>query len=253
MAHIIAIGGGEIGRLGYSVETTEIDTQIIVLTYKKHPKVLFLPSASGDSRGYYEIFKDHYGKTLGAVTRVLNLYDKPSKTYIEEAIMNTDIIYVGGGNTLKMMMLWRRTGVDKLLIDAGNNGTILTGLSAGAMCWFKAGLSDSRSFKSSGITWNYINVRGLNLNDILLCPHYDVESKRQLALKKSLQGTLKVAIALDNCAALEVKDDMFRILSSKKGAKAHRAYWCKEKYFVDDIEAMTTYLPINLIISEGLT
>ena len=247
MTHIVAIGGGEIGRPGYSVETAEIDKQIIALTKKAHPKVLFLPTASGDSQSYYETFKSYYGETLGCNTSILSLYAKPSKTIIKEAIMNADIIYVGGGNTLKMMTLWRRMDVDKMFAEAGKNGTLLTGLSAGAICWFKAGLSDSRSFKSSGHTWNYINVHGLNIKNILLCPHYDVELQRQPALKKSLEGTKKVAIAVDNCAALEIKDDKFRVLSSKKGAKAHKAYWQKGKYFVDDIEPTEKYAPLSSI------
>lgn len=247
MVHIVAIGGGEIGRPGYSVETTEIDKQIIARTKKTHPSVLFLPTASGDSASYYETFQKHYGASLGCTTEVLKLYEKPNKGTIEDAIMNADIIYVGGGNTLKMMTLWRRMGVDTILAEAGKKGTVLAGLSAGAICWFKAGLSDSRSFKSGGNTWNYINVHGLNIKDILLCPHYDAEPERQSALKKSLQGTSKVAIAVDNCAALEVKDDTFRIISSKIGAKAHKAYWRNGKYFVDDIESSSKYLPLSLI------
>lgn len=159
MVHIVAIGGGQIGRPGYSVETTEIDKQIIALAKKKYPRVLFLPTASGDNTAYYETFKNHYGKNLGCITEVLKLYDKPSKATIEDAIMNTDIIYVGGGNTLKMMTLCRRVGVDKIITAAGMKGTLLTGLSAGAICWFKSGLSDSRSFKSDGNIWNYICPR----------------------------------------------------------------------------------------------
>jgi dipeptidase E len=247
MVHIVAIGGGEIGRPGYPVETTEIDKQIISLINKAHPRVLFLPTASEDSASYCETFKNHYGKSLGCITEVLKLYDKPNKATVEELIMKADIIYVGGGNTLKMMMLWRKTGVDKILIEASKKGTLLTGLSAGAICWFKAGLSDSRSFTSGGHTWNYINVHGLNIKDILLCPHYDAEPKRQPALKKSLQGSSKIALAVDNCAALEIKDDSFRILSSNKGAKAHKAYWHHGKYFIDDIEPSSKYAPLSLI------
>lgn len=247
MTYIVAIGGGEIGRPGYPVDTTEIDRHIIALSEKKKPRVLFLPTASGDSPGYYESFRKHYGGRLGCATDVLNLYDKPGETTVEQAILSTDIIYVGGGNTLKMMMQWRRTGVDKLLVRAYQNGTILTGLSAGAICWFNAGLSDSRKFTSNGKTWNYINVRGLKLKDILLCPHYDVETERQPALKNSLQNTARIAIAIDNCAALEIKDDTFRILSSKSGAKAHKAYWQDGKYSVDDLEPTTKYVPLSMI------
>jgi dipeptidase E len=247
MTHIVAIGGGEIGRSEFPTETLEIDKQIIELSNKKKPVVLFVPTASGDSPGYAENFKQHYGERLGCVVSVLNLYSKPSISAIQKAIKEADIIYVGGGNTLKMMTLWRRVGVDKLLLKASLNGTLLAGLSAGAICWFKAGLSDSKSFTSNGKTWDYINVKGLGLSNLLLCPHFDTEPKRQPALKNALKGTSKIAIALDNCAALEVKDSEFRILSSKKGAKAYKAYWKDGKYFVENIEPSMQYTPIKNI------
>ncbi len=247
MTHIIAIGGGEIGRPGYPIETTEIDKQIISAAEKTKPVVLFLPTASRDSQGYYEVFKDHYGKRLGCRTEVLNLYAKPSVKEIELAVNKADVIYVGGGNTLKMMMLWRRRGFDKLLMRAHRQGKVLCGLSAGAICWFEGGLSDSRSYTSGGKNWDYINVHGLGLKNVLLCPHYDAEPKRQPALKHSLKNTTKVVIAVDNCAALEVKDNEFRIVSSKNGAKAHKAYWKNGKYHVEDINPSTQYAPISMI------
>ena len=247
MTHIIAIGGGEIGRPGYPVETTEIDKQIIHLSGKTNPKVLFIPTASTDSSGYSEVFKQHYGNRLGCDVQVLNLYSKPSKTNIERLIDEANIIYVGGGNTLKMMTLWRRTGVDKLLADALNNGTVLCGLSAGAICWFKGGLSDSRSFSSGGKVWNYINVRGLDLEDVFICPHFDFETQRPPALKKMLEGTKKVAIALDNCSALEIKDDTFRILRSKQSANAYKAYWSVGKYNLELLPVSEDYQPLSLL------
>lgn len=139
MKHIVAIGGGEIGRPGYPIETTAIDKQIISASGKMNPNVLFVPTASTDSSGYCEVFRQHYGKRLGCTVTVLNLYSEPTEAAIEQEIDNADIIYVGGGNTLKMMTLWRRMGVDKLLANAYENGTVLCGLSAGAICWFEAG------------------------------------------------------------------------------------------------------------------
>lgn len=248
MTHIVAIGGGEIGRPGHPIETTEIDKQIISLANKAKPRVLFIPTASSDSIGYIEIFKEHYGQRLDCDVSTLNLYSKPSQASNKQAIDTADIVYVGGGNTLKMMTLWRRMGVDQLLSAAYKNGTILSGLSAGAICWFLAGLSDSRSFTSAnGTAWNYITVRGLNLESLLICPHYDAEPKRQPALKNSLKGTRKVALALDNCAALEIKNDTFRILSSKSKAKAHKAWWSKGQYFVEVIEPSPEYMPLEIL------
>ncbi len=247
MKHIVAIGGGEIGRPGYSVETTNIDKQIIALSGRTNPNVLFLPTASTDSTDYYEVFSQHYGKRLGCNVGVLNLYSKPSRTTIERAIANADIIYVGGGNTLKMMMFWRRMGVDELLKKAHERGVVLCGLSAGAICWFKGGLSDSRSFSSSGKVWSYINVRGLNLVDLLICPHFDVETQRSPALKNYLKGTKKVAVALDNCSAIEIRANKFRILRSKPTAKAYKAYWNAGKYHVDELPYSENFASLSII------
>src|SRR5690606_6160908 len=113
---------------------------------------------------------------------------------------SSDIIYVGGGNTLKMMTIWRRMGVDTLLKKAYRKGIILSGVSAGAICWFSYGNSDSRKFTSRSS--QLIKVRGLELIPALFCPHYDVEKHRQNDLRKMMMKTPKiVAIALDNCCA----------------------------------------------------
>lgn len=245
MKHIVAIGGGEIGRPGFPVETTEIDKHIIDLTNKYSPNVLFIPTASGDSVGYSAIFTQYYGDKLGCKVDGLNLYKKPSLNEIEEKLSWSDIVYVGGGNTLKMMMWWRRLGVDELLITAHPNGKVLSGLSAGAICWFNGGLSDSRSLNSKGQDRSYINVHGINLENILLCPHFDAEPARQPVLKNSLQGTRKIAIALDNCAALEVKDSSYRILASKNGAKGYKAQWLDGDYQLKPLLPSMIFMPLS--------
>lgn len=108
MGKIIAIGGGEIGGVLPSgevlpKETVSIDKEILKLTGKKKPKLLFIPTASNDSEFYYSVIKDYFAK-LGARTDVLYLINKKqSKKSIEEKILSSDAIYVGGGNTLKMM------------------------------------------------------------------------------------------------------------------------------------------------------
>lgn len=137
MKKLVAIGGGEIGQSGYPVETTKIDKEIIRLTGKRNPRLLFIPTASSDSKSYFEAVKKHFGKRLGCKTDVLYLIkEKPTRKEIEEKILNSDMIYVGGGNTLKMMKVWRKTGVDKVLKQAYNKGVVLSGLSAGSICWF---------------------------------------------------------------------------------------------------------------------
>jgi dipeptidase E len=95
---IVAIGGGEIGRLGYQVETVSIDQETIRLTGKTNPRLLFIPTASGDSVGYYETIKKYFGDKLGCRTDVLYLLKSvPDVSEIRSKIKRTDIIYVGGG------------------------------------------------------------------------------------------------------------------------------------------------------------
>ncbi len=115
----------------------------------------------------------YFGDFLKCKTDVLFLMkEKPSREQIRSKISGADIIYVGGGNTLQMMRIWRRLGVDKLLIAAYKKGTVLAGVSAGSICWFDSGHSDSMSFYNPH-KWKYINVKGLGLIPGIHCPHYN--------------------------------------------------------------------------------
>lgn len=241
---IVAIGGGEIGRPGYSVETTKIDNEIIALSGTKNPRILFIPTASGDSEGYVEVFNKHFGKRLGCKTDVLYLIkEKLSKNQIRNKILNSDIVYVGGGNTAKMMKMWRKTGTDKILQEAGKKGIVLSGLSAGSICWFQYGLSDSRRFKNPNA--KLIKISGLGLINALHCPHYDFELHRKEELKQMMKNTSGVAIAIDNCCAIEIVDDKYRIISSKKEAKAYGVYWNKNKFYKEMINKEKKYKSLS--------
>jgi len=241
---IVAIGGGEIGRPGYPVETTRIDKEIIALSGKKKPKVLFIPTASGDSEGYTEVFNKHFGKRLGCKTDVLYLIkEKPTKKQIRDKILNSDIVYVGGGNTAKMIKVWRKTGADKILQEADRKGIVLSGLSAGSICCFKYGLSDSRRFKNPKA--KLIKVSGLNLISALHCPHYDFEPHRKEDLKQMMKSTSGVAIAIDNCCAIEIVDDQYRIISSKREAKAYKVYWKRGKFYQEGIQQYKEYKSLS--------
>jgi dipeptidase E len=238
MKKIIAIGGGEIN----TAETIKIDKEIIKLTDKKNPSLLFIPTASGDSEGYYQGVKNYFGKKLGCKTSVLYLTKALlSKEKIKKQIMSADIIYVGGGNTFKMMKIWKKLDVDKMLKQAHEKGIILSGLSAGAICWFKQGNSDSRKMLNPKAP--LIKVGGLNIFPALLCPHYNVEKDRKPELKKMMRKTSGVAIAIDNCCAIEIIDDTYRIISSKDSANAYKVFWLKNKYHEIMISKQKGFLP----------
>ncbi len=249
MGKIIAIGGGEIGRPKedggfYPVETSAIDREILALTGKKSPSLLFLPTASHDSTGYFEVVKKHFTEIGFTSVNALCLSDKTlSREYIEKTILSHDAIYVGGGDTLYMMTVWRRLGVDKILKKALDRDIVLAGLSAGSICWFVGGNSDSRRLSSSSD--QLIKVTGLGFIDAFHCPHYDAEPFRQEDLKRMMKSTSKVAIALDNCVALEVIDDTYRIIRSSPDAKARKAYWKRGEYIIQEIKPSDTLKDIR--------
>ena len=246
MGKIVAIGGGEIGRAGYSIETTSIDKEIIRLSGKAEPRLLFIPTASSDSESYFGDVKRHFGKRLGCRVDFLYLIrEKPSRQEIGNKILNSDIIYVGGGNTLKMLKIWRKTGTDRILMKAYERGIVLSGVSAGAICWFRYGSSDSRKLSRKG--GKLMRVRGLGFVDATYCPHYDMEKDRKPHVKSMMRKAKGVALTFDNCSAIEIVDGDFRIISSKKNAKAYKAYWEKGKFCHEAIEKRKEFLPLEIL------
>lgn len=255
MGKIIAIGGGEIGRPKedgsgfYPVETTAIDKEILSLTNKKDPTLLFLPTASYDSVSYYKLVKEHFTKIGFSSVDALYLSDKNlTKEQIKNTLLSHDAVYVGGGNTLRMMMIWKKLGIDNILKEALDNNIVLAGLSAGSICWFSYGNSDSRKFSSGSD--KLVKVTGLGYIDALHCPHYDVEPFRQAELKRMLKTSSKVAIALDNCSALEVVDDKYRIITSKPSAKARKIYWKNGNYIIQEISKSEKYINLKELLDK---
>ena len=216
---IVAIGGGELKML----ETADIDKRIIELTGKERPKALFIPTASGDAAGYVETFEACYGEHFGCQTRILNLIQNPPAfEKMSALVLDSDLIYVGGGNTYGMMKIWRRLGLDAVLAEAASRGIVLSGLSAGAICWFKYGCSDSRSF-SNNVKWDYIRVSGLEFINAVYCPHYHYE-KREDAFSKMIEKRGGIGIACDNNAAIEIVGSRYRVITSTPDAKAYKLF-----------------------------
>ena len=147
------------------------------------------------------------------------------------------------------MTIWRKLGVDKILKKAYKNAIILSGLSAGSICWFKYGNSDSRKFTSG--SKRLIKVVGLNLIEALHCPHYDTEVHRQDDFKRMMKTTSKiVAIAIENCCAIEIIDDKFRILKSKPNAKAYKIYWKNGEYHKEEIEYEKKFNNLDILLKK---
>ena len=246
MGKLAAIGGGEIAE----GETLAIDKGIVDLTGKDNPKALFIPTASGDSPEYWQSFQDVYGRELGCETDVLYLLDvSPIKRELERKILSADVIYVGGGNTLRMMRRWRRLEVDRILTEAYKKGVVLSGLSAGCICWFSWGHSDSMSFYHPD-SWRYIRVRGMGLIDALVCPHFGGVARRQ-SFEQMVRKHSGVGIAIgDNCA-IEVVDGMYRVITSKEDTGAYKLLSVSGELSTERIVQKEEYEPIGLLLQTG--
>ena len=219
MKTIVAIGGGEIGDL----ETLEIDKEIVALTKKTHPKALFIPTASHDAKEYWKSFRKVYGEILGCNIDLLSLSkEQITEKEIKEKILSTDLIYVGGGNTKYMLEVWKNFNVDTCLKMAWEKGIILSGLSAGAICWFKYGHSDSESFLD-GKTWRYIKLPGLGFINAFHCPHYN-ENNRREDFHKMIMNHNGIGIALENKVSIIFTDDKFKLLKSDDKSMGYKVY-----------------------------
>jgi dipeptidase E len=248
---IVAIGGGEIRTRG----TAPIDREIIRLSNKKQPRLLFIPTASSDSERYWKHVQGYFGKFLNCKTDVLFLIkEQPSKEQIRKKILSADIIYVGGGNTLQMMRLWRRLGVDEFLKVAYENGTVLSGISAGSICWFDSGHSDSMSFYNPK-RWKYINVRGLGFIKGIHCPHYDGRTRgipRRRHFRNMIRRTGGIGIAIENNCAIEFIDDQFyKVIASKDYSRAYRVYKSGGEVISEQIRQANQLAPLESLSVRG--
>ena len=183
--HIIAIGGGGFGRNNSSYL---IEKYILDLSHKQCPKICFLPTATGDDDAYIVRFYSIFTR-LNCLPSHIEFFNRTPN--IDKHIMEQDIVFVGGGNTKSMLSVWNDWGMGKILNNAYNNGVIMSGVSAGAICWFTRGITDS---------WEN-ELRILPCLDFIggtCCPHYDEEPSRIPYVKKIL-----VEEKITNCISIE--------------------------------------------------
>lgn len=198
MKAIIPIGGGEISLKS----TLKIDEYIVSLIKKETKKVLFIPTASGDMVSYIEKFKSYY-ESLGCEVDTLLLSKTQNDNLIRSKIFSSDVIYIGGGNTARMMRIFKRNKVNEYLLMAYEKGIILTGLSAGAMAYFTNGYSDSN--RSTNPEASLCLVKCLNIIPYCFCPHYNEEERKsfdEFVVSKGFNG-----LALEDDVALVYIDD----------------------------------------------
>ncbi|MBT6711964.1 MAG: peptidase E [Candidatus Marinimicrobia bacterium] len=195
--HIIAIGGGGFGR---NPNHRKIEKYILELTGKEKPNVVFFPTASAENQDYIIKFYKCFTKMNCEPSHVTFFQRTPR---LDSIINKADVIYVGGGNTKSMLAVWQEWKLDKLLLKAYNKGKILCGVSAGAICWFEQGITDS---------W----ASNLNVMDCLgflpemACPHYQEEKDRKPDVHKMLkQGKCGPGWAIDGGAAIHFKNGKY--------------------------------------------
>ncbi|MBD3242214.1 MAG: peptidase E [Chitinivibrionales bacterium] len=241
---VLAIGGGNL-RIG---ETRRIDRRAVELTGKEHPFTVFLPTATGDDEGYCETFRDVYGGELGCDVHVLKLLrDGPGTQAAAELLAAADLVYVGGGNTLRMMKTWRSSGVDRLLLDAAGRGAVMAGVSAGGICWFSYGHSDSLAYTGKP-HWSFVRVRGLGLVNALFCPHYHVE-RREEALQDMVRKRGDTALAADDNTAIEIVGNQWRVYRSRRSGKAYRLTRASGAVHVERLPADHEFRPLAALLS----
>ena len=211
MGKIVCIGGlkglRNESKEFISYSPRKVDTEIIKLSNKKHPKVLF---------------KIAYESLGSNVAPLLILDNDITYTEILNTILSADIIYVGCGNTQFMLDKWKEKGVDIALKKAYEQGTVLAGMSAGSYCWF---------------SYNYDLIEGLGLIKAINCVHYDL--KDDLAKKKFynvIKNKNMTGVALEDCTALAVIDNNFKIIKNNKDAKAYKIFFDGNKFIEEELK-----------------
>jgi dipeptidase E len=207
---IIAIGGG-----GFLAEPRNLALEKYILdqTRKERPKVLMIPTARGDDVEYVAKFHAAFGE-LGARTRDLPFFHRTPD--LRSLVLAQDAIFVGGGNTKSMLAVWREWGMPQLLTEAHEAGIVLGGQSAGAICWFEQGVTDSWADR----------LRPLDCLGLLpgsCCPHYDGEVERRPVYHALMQGgDLKDGYAIEDGVAAHFRDGrLASVVSKKAGARAY--------------------------------
>jgi len=209
---IVAIGGGV---LVPETGNFKLERYILDACGKAKPRVAFVPTASGDDAGYATRFYESYGR-FGVGLDVLRFFRR-TPADLRAYLFDFDIVHVGGGNTRSMLATWRHWGFDAVLREAWQRGIVLCGSSAGSICWFEAGVTDSIAGSLTAMDALGL-VRGSN------CPHYDGEPERRPTFQR-LVGSAALAggIACDDGAAAHFLDDALgTCVSARPNARAYR-------------------------------
>jgi dipeptidase E len=213
--HLLPTGAG---RAVMDRRTDPLHTYTLELTGKERPRILFLGTATGDDPAYIVSFYQTY-TALPCEPAHLRLFTITERD-VPGFITQHDVIHVGGGNTANMLDVWRRQGVDRALRDAWEAGAVMTGGSAGGLCWFEGGTTDSFGPELK------VLADGLGFVPGSFCPHYDAEDDRKPLFHQAiLDGTLPTGYAVWNRVALHFDGtELVGGVSSEEGGRALRVF-----------------------------
>jgi len=211
MSHIIAMGGG-----GFSMEPDNLalDRYVVAQTEQTYPKVCFLSQASGEGREYIINFYKAFNE-LNCQASHLSLF-QPHTADLEGFLLSQNVLYVGGGNTKSMLALWREWNLPAILRRAYEQGIVLAGISAGSICWFEQGLTDSIPGKLTALPC-------LGMLAGSCTPHYDGEAQRRPSYQNLVaNGGIMPGYAFDDGAAGHFVDGKLEAcVSSRPNAKGY--------------------------------
>lgn len=210
---IVALGGA-----GFNTDpdNPRLDRYILSLARRTPPKVCYVPTASGDSESNIAKFYDAY-TVERCLPSHLRLFSRKVRD-LRSFLLGQDVIYVGGGATGYMLSAWRMAGLEAIMREAWESGVVLGGVSAGALCWFEAGLTDTLGRPLQILT------DGLGLVSGSFCPHYDGEKDRRPAFHAAVaEQAVPPGMAADDGVALLYKGtELTEIVSSRPAARAWR-------------------------------
>ena len=227
---LVLIGGGEIGRGTTEYETKEIDEEIVKMANKEEPNFLFIGLASSFADSYYDYVKKIY-KDFGCKTVYLkkkNVINNPD--IVKNKINEADIIYIGGGDTIKLMDTLKEYEIDKLLIEAAKRDCVIAGISAGAIALVKEGFSDSLILRKESDKHTFI--KGLGIKNISISPHYHKDETKDKELQESIKN--KTVYGIENCTALKIVNDNISVIKSKKEANIYKCSY-KDKFIEEKL------------------
>jgi peptidase E len=185
-----------------------------VLSVARGRRACFVPTASAEDASYIIAFYSTYGRKADASH--LTFFPWPPES-LREILLQQDVIYVGGGNTANMLAIWRVHGMDEILREAWEDGIVLCGSSAGMICWFEAGITDSFGPQLEGMR------DGLGFLPGSACPHYDGEEQRRPRYRELVDRGFPAGWAADDAVGLHfVGTELAEAVTAVEGKLAYR-------------------------------